>query len=84
MRRPGRVTPQQRDGLDMLGRWIERGCPLHPDAHRFQVVTSPHCGHPRHTDEYEGAETALEMSGPWTGETIMDCGCTLVVVPVES
>ncbi len=43
------------------------------------VVTIPGCDDDAHFDEVNGAEIALQLQGPWSGPTEMDCGCSLEV-----
>lgn len=43
------------------------------------IHTSPGCDHPDHVHEVRGAMFALAVRGPWSGPSLMDCGCMLSV-----
>jgi hypothetical protein len=56
----------------------------YPDLPEWVIVTNPGC-HPSqplfdlHALEVIGAQMALDASGPWEHESLMDCGCLLSV-----
>lgn len=41
--------------------------------------TDPGCDHPTHRAEIAGAMFGLQQTGPWSGETLMDCGCIMTL-----
>jgi hypothetical protein len=44
------------------------------------VVTTPGCNEFLHVAQVLGAGVALKIYGPWSGWTVMDCGCSLAVL----
>ena len=43
------------------------------------IRTDPGCEDDLHRLEVMGAMLALDVRGPWSGPTLMDCGCYLTV-----